>query len=122
MLVHGTKDPIVPYAGGMAKMYRFRPRGLGLSAEQTAAYYAQRNGITTPPTTTPVSAAGPTRVDRTDYRQPGHQPVTLYTVHDGGHTIPGPKTAHPAFLMGRTDHTLDTAQAITDFFGLSLHS
>ncbi|NEA31759.1 dienelactone hydrolase family protein [Streptomyces sp. SID13031] len=116
MFVHGTKDPIVPYAGGMAKMYRFRPRGLGLSAQETAAYYAQRNGITTAPTTTPVSTAGPTRVERTDYRQPGHQPVTLYTVHEGGHTIPGPRTAHPRFLLGPTDHTLDTAQAIDEFF------
>lgn len=118
VLVHGTKDPIVPYAGGMTKMYRFRPRGLGLSAEETAAYYARRNGITTTPTTTPVS----TDVDRTDYRQPNRQPVTLYTVHEGGHTIPGPKTAHPRFLMGRTDHTLDTAHAINEFFGLAAHS
>jgi len=117
MFLHGTEDPIVPYAGGMAKMYRFRPRGLGLSAPDTAAYYARRNGITTAPTTTP---GGP--VERTDYRQPGHQPVTLYTVHGGGHTIPGPKTAHPRFLMGRTDHTFDTAQAIDEFFGLAAHS
>ena len=118
MFMHGTEDPIVPYAGGMAKMYRFRPRGLGLSAPDTAAYYARRNGITTAPTV----AAGPARVDRTDYRRPGHQPVTLYTVHGGGHTIPGPKTARPRILMGRTDHTLDTAQAITEFFGLGTHS
>ncbi|WP_405060264.1 dienelactone hydrolase family protein [Kribbella sp. NBC_01505] len=118
MLMHGTEDPIVPYAGGMAKMYRFRPRGLGLSAEETAAYYARRNGITNAPTTTSVSA----QVDRTDYVQPGHQSVTLYTVREGGHTIPGPKTAHPRFLIGRTDHTLDTAGAITEFFGLDAHS
>jgi len=124
LLMHGTEDPIVPYAGGMAKMYRFRPRGLGLSAPDTAAYYARRNGITAAPITTPTAAAaaGPTRVERTDYRQPGHQPVTLYTVHGGGHTIPGPKTARPRVLMGRTDHTFDTAQAINDFFGLAAHS
>ena len=121
MFVHGTRDPITPYAGGMAKMYRFRPRGLGLSAPETAAYYARRNGITTAPTTAPVDtgATGPTRVDRTDYRQPGHPPVTLYTVHEAGHSIPGPKTARPRILMGGTDHTLDTAQAISEFFGLT---
>jgi polyhydroxybutyrate depolymerase len=113
MFVHGTKDPITPYGGGMAKMYRFRPRGLGLSAQETAAYYARRNGITTDPTTTPV---GRTRVDRTDYRQADRPPVTLYTVHEGGHTIPGPKTARPRLIMGRTDHTFDTAGAIGEFF------
>jgi polyhydroxybutyrate depolymerase len=122
MFVHGTKDPITPYGGGMAKMYRLRPRGLGLSAPETAAYYARRNDIAAPAVTTAVGTgdAGPTRVDRTDYRQPGHQPVTLYTVHEGGHTIPGPKKNNPRLIMGRTEHTFDTAQAISQFFGLTV--
>jgi polyhydroxybutyrate depolymerase len=121
MFVHGTQDPITPYSGGMAKMVRLLPRGLGLSAQETAAYYAHRNGITTAPVVTPLTSAeqGPTRVDRTDYRQPDRLPVTLYTVHGGGHSIPGLKSASPRFIMGRTDHTLDTAQAITEFFGLA---
>ncbi|MFD9663563.1 alpha/beta hydrolase family esterase [Rhodococcus sp. NPDC059968] len=121
MFVHGTQDPITPYAGGMAKMYRFRPRGLGLSAQETAEYYARRNGITTAPTTTPLVAAeaGPTRVDRTDYHQQDHPPVVLYTVHGGGHTIPGPKKNTPRIIMGRTDHTFDSAEAISEFFGLT---
>jgi polyhydroxybutyrate depolymerase len=118
MFVHGTEDPITPYAGGMAKMYRFRPRGLGLSAQQTAAYYARRNGITAAPTVTPLTA-GPTRIERADYRQPDRLPVILYTVHGGGHSIPGPKNAVPRFLMGPTDHTLDTAREIDEFFGLT---
>jgi polyhydroxybutyrate depolymerase len=122
MFMHGTQDPITPYEGGMAKMYRFRPRGLGLSAQETAAYYARRNGITVAPTVTPLTpaAAGPTRVDRTDYHQSDRAPVTLYTVHGGGHSIPGPKNASPRFLMGRTDHTLDTVEAISEFFGLTI--
>ena len=121
MFVHGTKDPVTPYAGGMAKMFRVSPRGLGLSAQDTAAYYARRNGITAAATTTPVTAAsaGPTWVERTDFRQQDHQPVTLYTVHEGGHSIPGPKSARPRVLMGRTDHTFDTPQAISEFFGLT---
>jgi polyhydroxybutyrate depolymerase len=121
MFVHGTQDPITPYSGGMAKMVRLLPRGLGLSAQETAAYYAHRNGITTAPAVTPLTSAekGPTRVDRTDYRQADRLPVTLYTVHGGGHSIPGPKSASPRFIMGRTDHTLDTAQAISEFFGLA---
>ncbi|MEV6171673.1 dienelactone hydrolase family protein [Streptomyces sp. NPDC051954] len=125
MFVHGTKDPITPYAGGMAKMFRVSPRGIGLSAQDTAAYYARRNGITTAPTSTALKATGTgrTRIERTDYRQPGHPPVTLYTVHEGGHTIPGPKKKVPSLatriIMGRTDHTLQTAQVISEFFGLT---
>jgi polyhydroxybutyrate depolymerase len=122
MFVHGTDDPITPYTGGMAKMYRFRPQGLGLSAPETTAYYARRNGITAAPTVTQLTspASSPTRVERTDYRQEGHPPVTLHTVHGGGHSTPGPKSATPRLLMGRTDHTLDTAQVITEFFGLTV--
>jgi polyhydroxybutyrate depolymerase len=38
-------------------------------------------------------------------------------VHGGGHTIPGPRKA--PFVMGRTTHDLDAAEAIGEFFGLT---
>jgi polyhydroxybutyrate depolymerase len=125
MFVHGTKDPIVPFAGGMAKMLRISPRGIGLSAPESAAFYARRNGITASPVTRPLGADGakPTWTERTDYREPGHQPVTLYAVHGGGHTIPvrakGRSNILTRAIMGVTDHTLDTPQAISEFFDLT---
>lgn len=125
MFVHGTKDPIVPYAGGMAKMLRISPRGIGMSAPESAAFYARRNGITASPVTRPLGADGarPTWTESTDYRQPGRRPVTLYTVHGGGHTIPVRTKGRPHILtraiMGATDRTLDTSQAISEFFDLT---
>jgi polyhydroxybutyrate depolymerase len=120
LLIHGTKDRIVPYAGGeMAAWARaaFRVGGGMLSAPETAAYFAHRNGITAPPVTTELPSGGRSRttVSRTDHRQDGRPPVTLYTVHGGGHTIPGTKPS-PA-LMGRTATDLDAARAIAGFFG-----
>jgi polyhydroxybutyrate depolymerase len=116
VLFHGTKDRIVPYDGGrMAAWARlaFRVDGAMLSAPETAAYFAARNGITAPPVTT---EAGP-EVSRTDYRQDGHAPVTLYTVHGGGHTVPGP---HPSpRLMGRTATGVHAVPAIRDFLSLA---
>lgn len=56
-----------------------------------------------------------TTVSRTDHRQQGHAPMTLFTVHGGGHTIPGPKPS-PA-LIGRTATSLHTARTIGEFFG-----
>lgn len=119
LLFHGTKDRIVPYAGGpMAAWARlaFRASGDLLSSEATAAYFAARNGITAPPVSAPVpSRGGRTTTTRTDYRAEGRAPVTLYTVHGGGHTVPGARPS-PA-LMGRTGTDLPATTAITDFFG-----
>lgn len=119
LLVHGTKDPIVPYAGGMASLFGFRPRGLGLSAPQTAEYWAGRNGIAAAPVLTALaSAAGDTtRVDRTDYAETGRAPVRLLTVHGGGHVVPGDRSAPR--MMGRTSRTIRTVDEIAQFFELT---
>ncbi|WP_223692661.1 alpha/beta hydrolase family esterase [Leifsonia poae] len=120
VLFHGTKDPLVPYDGGMASLWGFRPRGLGVSALATAAFFAKRNGITAVPTTAPLRhrvESGPTRVERTDYRQNGHAPVTLYTIVGGGHTIPGSQNAPRT--LGATAHDIDAAALIADFFALT---
>lgn len=121
LLIHGTKDPIVGYARTELSWWArklFKVGGVSLTAPGTAAYFAARNGISAPPVSTKLSASDrATAVERTDYRQPGHPPVTLYTVHGGGHTIPGPATA-PA-VLGRTNHDISTAQLVRDFFAVS---
>jgi polyhydroxybutyrate depolymerase len=104
-LVHGTRDRIVPYGGGpMARWAQtlFRVGGRTLSAPETAAYFAAQNGIAGPPVTDLLPARSPARthVERTAYRAIGVPPVTLFTVHGGGHTVPGPRPA-PA-IVGRT--------------------
>jgi polyhydroxybutyrate depolymerase len=119
LLIHGTKDPIVGYDGEMSWWVRkiFKVGGRSRSAPETAAYFAARNGITAPPVTTELPASsGATSVNRTDYRQPGRPPVVLYTVHGGGHTVPGPAKA-PA-VLGRTNHDINTAGLVEEFFAL----
>ncbi|MFD9698737.1 alpha/beta hydrolase family esterase [Lentzea sp. NPDC059081] len=122
LAIHGTKDPITSYDGGSFTWWQrlvFKVGGESWSAPQTARYFASRNGITADPVTTRLPAAGsgdPTEVERTDYRQDGRPPVTLLTVHNGGHTIPGPADA-PA-VIGRTSHHVTTARVLADFFGL----
>jgi len=107
ILVAGTADRIVPYEGGrMAWWARamFKVGGVALSAPATAAYFARRNGITAAPTAELLPASPATRrrprMEETTYREPGRPLVTLYTVHGGGHTVPGVKPA-PA-VLGRT--------------------
>ncbi len=121
LLIHGTSNRLVPFGGGMASLWGFRKRGEGRSAPETAAYYAGRNGITAPPTQTRLAhrpESGRTSVLRTDFRQDGKAPVTLYAVEGGGHTIPNPKP-FPR-IMGRTTHDIVAAEVVSAFFRLRL--
>lgn len=112
LLIHGTKDPLVPYGGGIASLWGFRPRGEVISAQTSAEYVAQRNGFTSAPTIRALGAD----VELTEYRSAGHLPVSLYTINDGGHTVPGRRTF--ARMLGRTSHTFETASVVGQFFGL----
>ncbi|MGW5170432.1 alpha/beta hydrolase family esterase [Streptomyces nodosus] len=123
LLIHGTKDPIVSYQRGTmnwALRRIFKAGGPTWSADRTARYFAERNGITTEPTTTRLpkkTTADPTEVERTTYEACGVPSVVLYTIHGGGHTVPGPSSSAP-ILIGKTSHQLDTADLITQFFDL----
>jgi polyhydroxybutyrate depolymerase len=119
VLFHGTSDPLVPYEGGMASLWGLKPRGVGLSAPSTAAFFAERNGITAQPTREllpAVTESEPT-VELTAYRESGHPEVRLYTVHGGGHVIPGPHRA--PVVMGHSTRELVAAEVIGEFFGLA---
>jgi polyhydroxybutyrate depolymerase len=120
VLIHGTKDPIVDYRGGEFRWWArllFKVGGRALSMPETARYFAARNGITGQPVSRALPAAGEkTSVELTEYREPGRPPVLLYTVHGGGHTIPGPAKA-PA-LIGRTNQDVSTADLVAAAFGL----
>jgi polyhydroxybutyrate depolymerase len=125
LLVHGTKDPIVPYRGGpfpgWARRF-FKVGGSTLSAPATARYFARRHGITGDPVVTRLTPEGRARagtwVEQTDYREEGHAPVRLLTVHGGGHTVPGPRRA--PFVLGRTARGASVAGYLAELFGLGI--
>jgi polyhydroxybutyrate depolymerase len=118
LLVAGTRDPIVPYNGGIISLWGFSPRGSALSVPDTAGYFAKMNGITTSPTVEdlPHSAeSGDSSVFVTRYRQNGHASVELYTVINGGHVFPNPRYAAPR-IAGFSTHDLDTPRVVWSFF------
>ena len=125
LLIHGTKDPIVPFAGGTMSGWArrlFKVGGTTLSMEDTAEYFARRNGITATPkiTSGARSAAAKTWADETDYVQAGHPSVRLLTVHGGGHTIPGPRKG--PFILGRTNQNVSAAAVAAEFLGIGANS
>lgn len=117
LLIAGTRDPIVPYEGGVISLFGFQPRGSALSARDTARYFAQQNGITAAPTEHALAGATArsTSVTQTSYVQAGRPPVRLYTVVNGGHVVPGPNTMFPR-LVGPINRALDAPAVIWQFF------
>jgi polyhydroxybutyrate depolymerase len=121
VLIHGTLDPVVPYGGGIASMWGLRSSGRGLSAFDSAQYFARRNGIVAAPTHEQVrhrAASGKTSVTRQRWEQTGKHPVTLYTVTNGGHVIPNPTRRAP-FLLGRTTCDISAAGVVADLIAES---
>jgi polyhydroxybutyrate depolymerase len=114
VLIHGTLDPVVPYGGGITSMWGLRSGGRGLSAFDSAQYFAQRNGIASAPANEEIrhrAESGKTSVTRQRWEQPGKAPVTLYTVTNGGHVIPNPTKRAP-FLLGRTTCDISAAEVV----------
>jgi polyhydroxybutyrate depolymerase len=109
----GTRDPLMPYEGGHVSIRR----GRVLSAQRSAALFAEVSGCTLSPAVTvePDTAKDGTRVRRSVYGgcREGRE-VVLYTIEGGGHTWPG----GPAVgrLVGRVSRDLDATRTMLDFF------
>lgn len=117
LIMNGTADPINPYEGGKVTLFGFGNRGRVLSARESAAYFARRNGITAPPTTEALAQpeGSFTSAERTMWSSAAGAEVRLYTIRNGGHTFPQP---HARFLriLGRTHTALDGPAEIWRFF------
>lgn len=120
LCVNGTKDPIVPFEGGVASLFGVKPRGPVMSSLDSARHFAERNGITRDPVTEQVTS-GRLTTTLTRWREDGHAPVDFYAVEGGGHTIPNPDHRAP-LILGRTARNLDSGKLVRDFFGLASDS
>ena len=114
--INGTRDPIVPFDGGVASLWGSEPRGPVLSSEASAALFAARNGITEPAVSVQVTS-GRMATTLTRWRQPGRAPVDFHAIEGGGHTVPNRHRDAPLNL-GRTQRDLDAGKLVADFFGL----
>ena len=115
--INGTRDPIVPFDGGVASLWGSEPRGPVLSSAASAALLAARNGITDPAVSTRVTS-GRMATNLTRWRQAGRAPVDFYAIDGGGHTVPNRQQDAP-LLLGRTARDLDAGELVAVFFGLA---
>lgn len=118
--IHGTRDPVSPYAGGtatgliqrLALIGRPRPRPI-LGVEAWARLCVAANGASDVPET---SQLGGDVTIRTWHGATPRSDVVFTRVTDGGHTWPGNKSYVPRLILGVTNKTFDATGFIWDFF------
>jgi len=119
LAINGTKDPLVPYAGGYVKVLG-RKRGAIFSVDETLRRWTAFNGCTKLPTTTALPDKAPrdgTRAWLTVWpacRRGAH--VRQIRIEGGGHTWPGGTENLPRLLVGAMCKDFDAVPVIFDFF------
>lgn len=108
LLIHGTADPFVPYAGGAINLGR-RDRDRVLSAEETMAVFARRNRC---------DGAVAARIGSVERRTlTGCVASTgFYSVGGGGHGWPGGLKALPGGRAGQVNTDISSPDEIWAFF------
>jgi polyhydroxybutyrate depolymerase len=116
LLMHGTDDPVVPYAGGEVGG---SVGGTVLSAPQTFDVWTQIDGCSGQPVTgqLPDRAHDGTQVQTQTFSScSGGTAVALYTIQGGGHTWPGGEQSAPVGVIGRTTQQFDATEVAWQFF------
>ena len=118
LVIHGTEDPIVPWAGGAVA--GFEEFGKVLSARETAGFWAANNRcgdggvIAAEPDRDPKDG---TRVKLEVFAScPAGAAVKLAAIEGGGHTWPGGYQYLPERFIGRTSQDVDANSLIWNFF------
>lgn len=113
MMIEGTEDKLMPWAGGQV----INERGAILSVPATAALFAHRIGspVETMEPVPGFANADPTHVKRHRWKIGSGPEVVLYEIEGGGHTWPGGAQYLPEALIGRTSRQLDASREIIEF-------
>lgn len=115
MLILGTADPLVPFAGGHIKW----TVGEVLSGQASLEFWRLHNGCQSQPHRTSVQNTdandGATAVQEY-YAGPGGADVALITVHGGGHTWPRGLQYLPISVVGQTCNDFDCCETLWQFF------
>jgi len=115
MYIQGTKDPLVPFAGGVMK------KGAGGSIyghEEVLKKWAAIDHCNSKPVITdlPVLVNDGTSVIKEEYTNDNGLKVVGLTIVDGGHTWPGGSQYLPKFMVGPVTKNLDACDEIWKFF------
>ena len=121
MIMNGTEDTLVPYAGGEVSLFGlFYKGGKILSSMASAEYFAAWNHIAAVPKVSQTLVTEDVRVEQSLWSNGGKTEVELVTIHGGGHGLPQPYWRRPR-LLGPSPMAPDGPAMIWAFFQRQLH-
>lgn len=116
MIMNGTEDPLVPFAGGEVSLFGlFYKNGTVRSSRASGQYFADLNAIAGPPETSEAQVADGVRVEQMLWHNDSKVEVELVAIHGGGHGLPQPYQRHPR-LLGPSPEEPNGPEVIWDFF------
>ena len=120
LIMNGTRDPLVPYNGGMVT-FMGRARGKASSTDATVKLWVRNNNCMSKPSGFEMidnSKEDGTRVEKRTYKSKDNDgvEVVLYTIIGGGHTWPGGMQYAPERWIGKTSREIDATVVIWKFF------
>ncbi len=100
MILNGTADPLVPYAGGEINLLGlFYKGGQVISSTASAQYFADRLSIAGKPQVSLTQMPHGSRVEHARWQAAdGRTEVELVTLHGAGHGLPQPWARRPRLL------------------------
>lgn len=120
MMIHGTRDPIVPFNGGDV-MFAGRIKICFKSFYDTMWLWVDRNCLEP----SGFMLADLPEIDSNDgtcvteilFEQGNPEaPVHCYVIHGGGHTWPGSNCFLPQLFVGKVSHEFNASETIWSFF------
>jgi len=114
MYIQGTKDPLVPFAGGKMK----GAGGVIYSHEDILKKWATVDQCDSKPVVTnlPILVSDGTSVQKEEYSGANGMKVVGFTIVDGGHVWPGGTQYLPKFMIGQLSKNLNACDEIWKFF------
>lgn len=115
MIVNGTDDPINPYEGGMVRLFFLIKKGEVLSSMDSARAWLLDEELNRHPVAIQREDRNQDDASHVEMQTWPASRVRLYTVHGGGHTIPGGSQYLPKVMVGTTNQDMNIAQEVRDF-------
>jgi polyhydroxybutyrate depolymerase len=116
ILIHGTKDRLIPFEGGEGSLFMGLLRNPKvLSTHATAQYFADLDAIAGPPVTTRSISTDGFGIERTIWSNDSAAEVELIAIDVAGHTFPQPYY-RARRILGSSPRDPNAAEVIWAFF------